>query len=262
MTTAADITALADASVAQGTVSREQADQWVAADVASLDQPVDAHLATVDKPAAAPVAEPSAPVAPKQVQTAEEAGIRAMADAMVEKGHITHEQADKMISDEINAMNGEDSTAQQAPARPEVLTEINQLDAGCDRPDSPNQYQLGIPKLPTMGVPELAEVQGIFYDAHMPRSVAETIWPEIEKLAIKPVSNDDLILMNASTHAFLERTFGKEKDEMLVYGCRLMNELYAKHPDLKDVMERTGAGSHPVVVAQICGHGARLYRKG
>lgn len=257
MTTAAEIQQLGDMAVAAGTATREQVDQWVAADIAALGQP----------DAAVPGAQPSAqpPTTPMSPQ---EQDLRASAEALIQQGVITKEDAERLIQQQLGQpqqQQAAQSPAQEAPPRPEVLQDVNPLEPGFDRPPTPDAYQF-----PPFDLPQVAErdmlgaqqeVRQIMFDARMPQSVAEPVWREFEKLLRQPMNHAEHELTKASTHVTLGRIWGDRKDEMLDYGNRLMDVLCAAHPALREAFSSTGAGSHPVIVAQICEHAARLYRK-
>lgn len=257
MTTAAEIQQLGEMAVSAGTATREQVDQWVAADIAALGQPEAVEASS--QPAAQPQ-QPTAPMSPL------EQDLRAAAEQEIQKGTLTREDAERLIQQQLGQpQQPAEIQAQEAPPRPEVLQDVNPLEPGFDRPPTPDAYQF-----PPFDLPQVAErdmlgaqqeVRQIMFDARMPQSVAEPVWREFEKLLRQPMNHAEHELTKASTHVMLGRIWGDRKDEMLDYGNRLMDVLCAAHPALREAFSSTGAGSHPVIVAQICEHAARLYRK-
>jgi hypothetical protein len=211
-----------------------------------------------------PVVDPTnmpAVTAPEPEQlTYEQQARRAMADALVGGGHMTREQADQSVALEELIEQYPDEVITETPLeRKDPLARINDLEPWADRPAHPQRYDLA-PTLETMTTQDLAAVQDIFFDGRVPTSIAQTIWPEIEKLVTAPVSDADLVLLNASTMASARNRWGSDTDNMLGYGQRLVRELSTKHPKLLETLELTGAGSHPAVVFHIAEHAARLYR--
>jgi len=201
-------------------------------------------------------------VAPPAQLTYEQQARRAMADALVAGGHLTREQADQSVDLEELTEQYPDAVVSETPLeRKDPLSRINDLEPWADRPENPQRYQLS-PTLETMTTQDLAAVQDIFFDGRMPTTIAQTIWPEIEKLAAAPLSDADLVLMNASTLAAARSRWGTDTDNMIGMGQRLIRELSSKHPKLLETLEFTGAGSNQTVVFQCCEHAARLYKKG
>jgi hypothetical protein len=237
------IQSLADHAVAAGTATRAQADAWIAADVAALNAP-------------------DAPMTPSQTAQADDFMQRRAAD-LVSSGEMTQEQADAALK----TWMGTDapSTPQQGHQQPigPVADPFAgaQLDPGFGPPERPTEYRFDIPNPDVMTVQELGWTQDVFHTAKMPTGIASQIFNTVMQLAQQPMEAAELGLMSQRTMAELRQTYGANTDAMTALGRRFVQDLDKARPGVIDMLNNSGAGSHPVVVRQIIEHAARVYGK-
>lgn len=237
------IATLADHAVAAGTMSRADADRMVAADIASLKAP-------------------DAPMTSSQTAQADDFMQRRAAD-LVSSGQMTQEQADAALKTRmsLDSPSTPQQSHQQASGPVADPFAGAQLDPGFGPPEKPTEYRFDIPSPDLMTVQELGWTQDMFHTAKMPPGIAQQIFDTVMQLAQQPMGSDELGLMSQRTMAELQQAYGPNADAMTALGRRFVQELDKARPGVIDMLNRSGAGSHPVVVRQIIEHAARVYGK-
>ncbi|QLB63469.1 hypothetical protein A9O66_14410 [Paraburkholderia caribensis] len=237
------IQSLADHAVAAGTLSRSDADRMIAADVAALNAP-------------------DAPMTPSQTAQADDFMQRRAAD-LVSSGQMTQEQADAALKTWMGVA--------ASPTQQQGDQQVNgpvadpfagaQLDPGFGPPERPSEYRFDIPNPDVMTVQELGWAQDVFMTAKMPVGISQQIFSTVMQLAQQPMDAADIDLMAHKTTAELQQVYGANTEAAVALGRRFVLELDKARPGVKDLLNNSGAGSHPVIVRQIIEHAARVYGK-
>jgi len=256
----AGITAMADALVASGSVSREQASQMLAAEIAAAggnasDQPDGAPTAAFGAQPAATAGAAQRGATPASAATPGNPG----KDARIRAGK--HADAGNAPADAAAAAapyaDPAANPAQPSPANPLAEIEIDPLFAP---PDNPDGYHLTLnPKVP-MTVADVQAVREWFHTLRLPQPIAQSLYSEVERMSQHRPDAAAIDRMNTQTLASLRRAWGERTDTMLGHARRLIDDAAQVHPGIKAALKQ-GPGSHPVVVRQLAEHAARLYER-
>ena len=246
----AGITAMADALVASGSVSRADASRMLAAEIAAADGgavPGDAYGAT-----------------PAGAATAADASNAAFARANAAAG-TTNAPAGAPSSAlrDVNPAPGQgtDRDAEHpgstlaTPANPLAEIEIDPLFAP---PDTPDGYHLTLNPSVPMTVADVQAVREWFHTLRLPQPIAQSLYSEVERMSRERPDAAAIDRMNQHTMATLRRAWGERTDTMLGHAQRLIDDAAQVHPGIKAALKQ-GPGSNPLVVRQLAEHAARLY---
>jgi hypothetical protein len=241
---AADIQALADIAVSAGTATPQEAQAWVAADLAEIGaQPT---LGT-----------PGAAAAPG------DAGIHARAAELVRTGAMTREQADRALAAYLAAPLPEGSTAPaEAAAAPPAGPPADPLgsltvDPVFDRPASPNAYQLPFSQAVDLTTDQMRQVQQLCFQARLPQALAVDLFTTADRYQAAPLSEEAHKLQAARTRVLLERQFGDQLPTKLAQADKLLAMVEKANPLMTALLE-SGLNSDPRFCLQVIQHAERL----
>lgn len=195
----------------------------------------------------------------------------AMADALVQAGHMTREQIDAGMAQEQAAQaTGEaitpgDAPAAQQPANTSAAPPADDPLAGYEidpiygPPQSADGYRFS-PSLHQAPIESahVQELQKMAFSLKLPPAIAQQFYSEAERQG-SPMSSDEVTLLTNKTLSQAESWWPGKVKEMTDLGRRLIEDASKTSPRLKDFLLETGLGSHPVYVRQICEHAARVY---
>jgi hypothetical protein len=206
---------------------------------------------------AAPAAAPDATAQPLAIQSGDftPAQLQTMADDLVKRGRLTREQADEMLRADGAAL-------------PEPEQGLSPEAAAIDRafpPARPQDYQMPEYSRPGEGLtPEESKfdamARGWLADARFTREIGSSLAREIarEAQAHEAKTESQRELYRRSTEALLQRMWGDQYDERVSLARTLVRELDARKPGLLAVLEHSGAGNNPRVIAALASQAERL----
>lgn len=98
------------------------------------------------------------------------------------------------------------------------------------------------------------------HDAQLPASVGSSISAQIEATArtFAKLSEVDRVIYTNKSRDALARTWGDAAPAKIAAAQKLVREMDAKRPGIVELLERTGAGSNPLVVSMLADAAARL----
>ena len=245
-----DIRGLADIAVSAGTATREQANQWVASDVAALDGNTPPHA--------------------PQVGGAELAMRNRMA-ADVAAGRRTADDAKAAIELWLSITPEDGGTSQHgspdAPAEPQELADPLgklPLDDGLpDRPSHPADYKFP-PASSKFDGPTLQAVRDLAWQSRMPQSIATEVFTTADSYVHRyvdsgrPLSDAEYDTLTRTTTAKVHTAYGADAPAKLDQARRFVTELVNVNPKLLDLIG-TGLGSDFGFVCHVINAASRLY---
>jgi hypothetical protein len=242
------IRGMADMAVAAGTVTREQADRWVTADLAEIQ-------------ASTPVLSSSAPPG--------DAGVAQRALDLVRSGQMTQAQADAALAMYHAAPLPPDEKPQSktptpgqasppAPSGAPLPWADVQLDPGFGPPAKPTDYRFEAMLAPALEADQLRGIGEIFHAAKMPPGIAHQIFSEVASMAAQQIDDQGMQLLNQRTMASLTALWGAQTGAKIETGRTFLRDLERARPGVLALLEESGAGSSAVVIRQVVAHAERV----
>jgi hypothetical protein len=130
--------------------------------------------------------------------------------------------------------------------------------AGFEPPATPAGYRLN---LFTPGQPQVEGARAlteIFHAARLPQPIASQLWDEIAGMYQRDLDDRQLELMNARTMAQLTNEWGDQTQAKVDTARAFLKSLEGYRPGLLKLLEKSGAGSSPVVIRQLVAHAERI----
>jgi hypothetical protein len=179
------------------------------------------------------------------------------------KGKLTPEQANKLF-EELGATPEQRAGDQRTDAAKEV-------DLLHGRPADPAEYLISYAR-PGQDVPMTPEIRSFdasartwMSEAGLPRELGNSLVNQIDRVTehTKAMTPEQLIAYGESEFVKLQNLYGATLNEKLLAAARMVQELDAKKPGLKNLLKSQGIGDNAMVASMLIQHGERYgARKG
>jgi len=175
----------------------------------------------------------------------------------LEKGRITPDQASKAF-DELNTP----AEARQPDTRTDEIKELDNMFPPASKPD---EYVI------SYGQPDLTPETKQFdtaartwlHGAEFPRELGSTLAKTIDDITRQTagMNEDQLVEWGQREYAKLQHLYGDQLEARLQAGGRMVHELEAKQPGLKQLLKSRGIGDSARVAVLVMDQAERYWRR-
>ena len=175
-----------------------------------------------------------------------------MADALVQRGVWTREQADAELAKTDDEDTGFNPLA-AAPAKPVVPEGVDELTAAAFAgPASPTAYRFAPPPEGATAAPEQElMVRQLFHEHEVPVSIGNEVSKRFNAAAVNPPTEQQIEMGRQSAMVTLNKMWGEQTAANIAVANKEVMRMAQSRPEIIDMLVSSGIGNDPWVVSTI-----------